>query len=64
MPRPTQQRARSRHVSIPRPPSAEGPPPRKTPTGLVALGVVVFAALSHQTLSTGLRPLPAMARFA
>lgn len=33
------------------------------PLGML-LGVVVFAALSHQTLSTGLRPLPAMARFA
>lgn len=28
------------------------------------LGVIVFAALSHQTLSTGLRPMPAMARHA
>jgi len=33
------------------------------PLGMV-LGVVMFAAISHQTLSTGLRPLPAMARYA
>lgn len=28
------------------------------------LGIVMLMALAHQTLSTGLRPLPAMARFA
>jgi len=33
------------------------------PLGML-IGVIVFAALSHQTLSTGQRPLPAMARFA
>lgn len=30
----------------------------------MALGVVVLAAIAHQTLSTGLRPLPAMRKFA
>lgn len=33
------------------------------PLGML-IGVVVFAALAHQTLSTGARPLPAMARHA
>jgi Mn2+/Fe2+ NRAMP family transporter len=30
----------------------------------MALGVIVLAAVAHQTLSTGLRPLPAMRRHA
>ncbi len=30
----------------------------------MALGVIVLAAVAHQTLSTGLRPLPAMRKFA
>jgi len=33
------------------------------PLGML-IGVIVFAALAHQTLSTGQRPMPAMARFA
>ncbi|MGE3171181.1 MAG: NRAMP family divalent metal transporter [Planctomycetota bacterium] len=33
------------------------------PVGM-AIGVVMLAAIAHQTLSTGLRPLPAMRRFA
>ncbi|MCA8975392.1 MAG: Nramp family divalent metal transporter, partial [Planctomycetes bacterium] len=33
------------------------------PLGML-IGVLVFAALSHQTLSTGMRPLQAMARYA
>lgn len=33
------------------------------PLGMI-LGVVMLAAISHQTLSTGLRPYPAMRRFA